>query len=296
MERVLVTGSSGFLGSALCRRLLQTDNMVYEVDRHVVDVCDRNAFLSLCLDFKPDVIFHLAGLTGMPQSVLAPDEYFSANLDTTISVLEACRKINDVRVVYISSCAVYGSSEQPAREDDSLPPPANPYAATKQICETLMRMYSKLYGFPTVVLRVFSVFGPGQKKYTALYKFVDSIIRGEPLILFNNGMARRDYLYVDNCVEGIMLAMNHRKGFDLLNLAQGESMRLINIVKLLESILGKTAEIKYGVSPLGVLNSLSADISKIRRRWGYKPMVTLRAGLEKLVEWYYADRKEAKRE
>lgn len=295
MERVLVTGSSGFLGSALCGKLMQTDNVVYEVDKHVVDVRDRNAFLSLCLDFKPDVIFHLAGLTGMPQSVLVPDEYFSANLDTTTSVLEACRKINNVRVVYISSCAVYGSSEQPAREDDSLPPPANPYAATKQISEILMRMYSKLYGFPAVVLRVFSAFGPGQKKYTALYKFVDSIVQESPLILFNNGLARRDYLYVDNCVEGIMLAMKHRKDFDLFNLAQGDNSTLIDVVRLLESILGKTAEIKYEVSPPGVINSLPADISKIHRQWGYKPMVTFRAGLEKLVEWYYEDRMESKR-
>jgi UDP-glucuronate 4-epimerase len=287
MENVLVTGSSGFLGSAVSKRLSQTGYNVFGVDKDVVDVRNRNTFLSACLNFKPSVIFHLAGLTGMPQSVLAPDDYFSANVDTTISVLEACRKIGGIRIVYASSSAVYGSHVLPALETDQISLPENPYAATKQISENLISMYSKLYGFPSVVLRVFSAFGPGQKEYTALYKFVDAIVHETPLILFDNGLAKRDYIYVDNCVDGMILALNHREGYDVFNLAQGENLSLIDIVKLLESIIGKTAQIKFKVSPLGVISSLPADINKIRERCGYEPAISFRAGLERLVRWYF---------
>jgi UDP-glucuronate 4-epimerase len=287
MENVLVTGSKGFLGSAVSKRLIQIGYNVCGVDKDILDVRDRNAFLSVCLNFKPSVIFHLAGLTGMPQSVLAPDDYFSANVDTTISVLEACRKISGMRIVYASSSAVYGAHELPARETAHMSPPENPYAATKQISENLIRMYSKLYGFPSVVLRVFSAFGPGQKEYTALYKFVDAIVHETPLILFDNGLMKRNYVYVDNCIDGMILALNHRQGYDVFNLAQGENLSLIDIVKLLESIIGKTAKIKFEVSPPGVINSLPADINKIRKLWGYDPAISFRDGLGKLVQWYY---------
>jgi UDP-glucuronate 4-epimerase len=287
MENVLVTGPNGFLGSAISKRLSQSGYAVCGVDKDVVDIRNRNAFLSACMSFKPSVIFHLAGLTGMPQSVLAPDDYFSANVETTISVLEACRKISGMRIVYASSSAVYGSHELSALETALLSPPENPYAATKQISENLIQMYSKLYGFPSVVLRVFSAFGPGQKEYTALYKFVDAIVHETPLILFDNGLTKRDYIYVDNCIDGMMLALNHRQGYDVFNLAQGENLSLIDIVKLLESIIGKTAKIKFEVSPPGVINSLPADINKIRQMWGYDPAISFRSGLEKLVQWYF---------
>jgi len=256
------------------------------VDIDVVDVCNQSLFLSVCMDFKPKVIFHLAGLTGMPQSVLAPADYFSANVDTTISVLEACRKISGMRIVYASSSAVYGEHKLPSREPDKLPPPENPYAATKQTSENLIHMYSKLYGFPAVALRVFSTFGPRQKEYTALFKFVDSIVQEKPLILFDDGLAKRDYVYVDNCVDGMMLALNHREGYDVFNLAQGENSSLIDIVKLLESIIGKTANIQFEISPRGALSSMPASVDKIREKWGYDPAISFKVGLEKLVQWY----------
>jgi nucleoside-diphosphate-sugar epimerase len=96
-------------------------------------------------------------------------------------------------------------------------------------------------------------------------------------------------MYVDNCVDGMTLALNHREGYEVFNLAQAENLPLIDIVKLLESIIGKTTEIKFEVSPPGVLGSMSANIDKIRTRWGYEPVVSFKTGLERLVQWYLKD-------
>ncbi len=286
MERILITGASGFLGSALVDRLSANNAVYLGVTHEMCDITDKQRFFRLCQDFNPTVLYHLAGHTGMAQSVEDPEGFFRANVDTTISVLEACRKLRNIRLVYASSFAVYGSCGKPALETDQLQAPENPYAASKQTAEIYVEMYSRMYGFPAVSLRIFSSFGPRQKKYTAIYTFIDAIYRGTPLVLFDNGTAKRDYMYVENAVDGMLLAMQHNKGHDVFNLGQNLNLSLSEIVQIMEKLIGKKANVTYQRSPPGVMGTMSADISKIRNYWGFMPSVNFEQGLKQTFTWY----------
>ncbi len=286
MEKILVTGACGFLGSAIVKRLRETRIDCYAVNHADLDVSSREELYDLCCAFKPTVIYHCAGKTGMGQSVYDPDYFFRANVDTTLSVLETCRRLGNVRLIYTSSFAVYGSSESPSNESDALPPPENPYAASKQAAEIYVEMYSRLYGFPATTLRVFSSFGPGQKEYTAIYTFMDAIYRGVPVILFDNGTAKRDYMYIDNAVDGMLLALHHHTGYDVYNLGQNLGMTLKEIVACMEEIVGKKAIIEFRKSPPGVMGTMTADISKIYAQWGYVPQIDFKEGLRRVFAWY----------
>ena len=234
MKKVLVTGSAGFIGSFLVKRLLEeTDSIVvgldnlnpyYDVslkeerlrltknDRYIFvkgDLADRELVNKLFDEYKFDIVINLAAQAGVRYSITNPDAYINSNIIGFYNILEACRHHPVEHLVYASSSSVYGGNKKvPFSTDDKVDNPVSLYAATKKSNELLAHAYSKLYNIPTTGLRFFTVYGPMGRPDMAYFGFTNKLIKGETIEIFNYGNCKRDFTYVDDIVEGIIRVMN----------------------------------------------------------------------------------------
>ena len=234
MKKVLVTGSAGFIGAYLVKRLLEdTDNLIIGLDNlnHYYDVSlkeerlrltknDRYTFIKgdladkplidkLFEEYKFDIVVNLAAQAGVRYSITNPDAYINSNIIGFYNILEACRHHPVEHLVYASSSSVYGGNKKvPFSTDDKVDNPVSLYAATKKSNELLAHAYSKLYNIPTTGLRFFTVYGPMGRPDMAYFGFTNKLIKGETIEIFNYGNCKRDFTYVDDIVEGIIRVMN----------------------------------------------------------------------------------------
>ena len=234
-KTILVTGSSGFIGSNLTKRLLSEiegikviglDNMndYYDVkikearlnelesfDNYTFikgNLADKELINKIFDDYKPSVVVNLAAQAGVRYSITNPDAYIEANIIGFYNILEACRNNTVEHLVYASSSSVYGSNKKvPYSTDDKVDNPVSLYAATKKSNELLAHAYSKLYDIPSTGLRFFTVYGPAGRPDMAYFGFTDKLIKAETIKIFNYGNCKRDFTYVDDIVEGIMRVM-----------------------------------------------------------------------------------------
>jgi UDP-glucuronate 4-epimerase len=228
--RAFVTGSAGFIGFHLCRRLLADGHVVagfdgltpyYDVKlkqrRHavlakferftqVVGMLEDKPLLDLAVnDFAPDVIVHLAAQAGVRYGFEHPESYISANIVGTFNLLEAAKAAKPAHLLIASTSSIYGGNEKmPFEEADRTDFPVSLYAATKSAGEALSHAYAHLWGIPTTCFRFFTVYGPWGRPDMALFKFVDAIERGEPIDVYGQGAMRRDFTYVDDLVEAVV--------------------------------------------------------------------------------------------
>lgn len=303
MKKILITGAMGFIGSALTRRLLERGDTVIAVDKieprtfaggdgdhrhtyYTTDVRKNRLLTRIMNEERPDTVVHLAGRTGMKASLIEPNNFFSLNVGGTQSVLEACRKARVKNFIFGSSVAVYGDTFAPVVEDQPLPPPANPYAATKLIGELLAGSYADAYGINVTVLRIFSVFGPGQRSETAVYKFTKHIAAGMPVRIYGDGTALRDYLYIDNCIQGIERAIDTPFRYEVFNLGEQRTITVRELVDLIAEKLSKSAVIDYAPFPNGLLTSTYADISKSKRLLSYNPTGSIEDEVAEFIQWF----------
>ena len=303
MNKILITGARGFIGSALTKRLLERENTVIAVDKfkprgfgddgqseryayYGTDVREHGPIVRIMNEERPDTVVHLAGRTGMRASMAEPDDFFSLNVTGTQSVLEACRKAHVTNFILASSVAVYGEAFRPVVEDQPLPPPANPYAVTKVIGELLARNYSDVYEINMTVLRIFSVFGPGQRPETAVFKFTEHIACGRPVPVYGDGSAQRDYLYIDNCIQGIEKAIDRPFRYEVFNIGEQRTITVRELVLLLAEKLGKPAVTECVPVPNGLPAATYADISKAKGLLSYDPAIGLEEGLTRFIKWY----------
>jgi UDP-glucuronate 4-epimerase len=231
---ILVTGAAGFIGSALVKRLLDLGEEVCGVDNHndyydpsikesrldryadVVnyrhyrgDLIDKSLINDVFRKHKPNLVVNLAAQAGVRYSIDNPQAYIDSNLVGFANVLEACRWAEVEHLVYASSSSVYGSNEAlPFSEHDCVDHPLSLYAATKKSNELMTHAYSHLYRLPTTGLRFFTVYGPWGRPDMALFKFTKAILSGDKIQVFNNGLHRRDFTYVDDVIEGIVRVLN----------------------------------------------------------------------------------------
>ena len=228
--KILVTGSAGFIGSHLCKRLLERGDEVIGIDnlnpyysvalkqarlnnltvyanfRAVnVDIADRSSIAELFETEKPEKVVNLAAQAGVRYSLKNPHAYVDSNLIGFVNILEGCRHNGVEHLVYASSSSVYGANTQmPFSIHDNVDHPLSLYAATKKANELMAHTYSHLYHLPTTGLRFFTVYGPWGRPDMALFLFTEAILQGKPIDVFNYGNMKRDFTYVDDIVEGVL--------------------------------------------------------------------------------------------
>ncbi|HVK19292.1 MAG TPA: NAD-dependent epimerase/dehydratase family protein [Fimbriiglobus sp.] len=300
----LVTGCAGFIGSHLCERLLADGHRVVGMDCFTAyyprPVKERNIapfnshpnfrFLELDLTADPlgdavgraDVVFHLAAMPGLNKSWTDFDLYARHNLTATHRLLEAVKGRSLKKFVYASTSSVYGRY---ASGDESLPTrPSSPYGITKLAGEQLCRVHHDEFGLPAVVLRYFSVYGPRQRPDMGYHLFINAVLQGKPITLTGDGLQVRGNTYVGDCVEATMQAADAMPG-EVFNLGGGELTTVIEVIRKIEYITGRTAIIERHPPRKGDQLATGADVGKLYRHIGWKPTTGLEEGLTRQVEW-----------
>jgi UDP-glucose 4-epimerase len=315
--RVLVTGGAGFIGSHLTERLLAepdvemvrvVDNLstgdlsniathlsrieFIEADLRESSVCER-AVIGI------NVIFHQAAIPSVARSVAKPLESHLHGSHLTLLLLESARQAGVRRIVFAGSSSCYGDGPELPKRETMPPSPCSPYAATKVACEQYMRAFANCYEMDAVTLRYFNVFGPRQSASShysgVIALFCDAYSRQQSLRIYGDGEQSRDFTFIDNVVHANLLAARHpgRMCGDVLNIGGGVRTSLNGLVDLMNSISGQTKKAIYEPGRVGDVRHSVASIERAREVLGYRPLVPLREGLRKTLDWY-AERKPIK--
>jgi len=310
---VLVTGGAGFIGYHVCQRLLRDGHTVRVFDdlnnfydpkikqaniRDLQllagtfsfvhgDLTDRADLDGLFGSSRFDQVIHLAARAGVRPSLLEPALYQRVNVEGTVNLLEAARLQDVKKFTIASSSSVYGvNSKVPFSESDPIFSAISPYAASKLACEALGHVYHHVYGLDIAMLRFFTVYGPRQRPDLAIHKFARLISAGQPIPVFGDGSAARDYTYVDDTVNGVIACTEKEFGFEIFNLGESQTVTLSRLIELLEKHLGKKAIIDRQPSQPGDVPVTFADISKARKKLGYNPRIKIEEGIPLFVEWF----------
>jgi UDP-glucuronate 4-epimerase len=309
MNRTLVTGGAGFIGSHLCEALLARGDEVTVLDNfndfydpaikrrnaaaldgaRVVEGDFRDAALVSRLfdEGRFDVVVHLGAMAGVRPSLLDPLHYEDVNVRGTLVLLEEIRRRGGVRLVFASSSSVYGANEDvPFREDADIHHPVSPYAATKRAGELMCFTFHHLYGIPTTCLRFFTVYGPRQRPEMAIHKFVRMTLAGEPIPFFGDGTTRRDYTYIDDIVDGVVRSIDRCEGYEIYNLGESETTSLSELVAAIGEACGREPVLDRQPMQPGDVVVTYADVSKARERLGYAPRTLVAEGLRRFLDWY----------
>jgi UDP-glucuronate 4-epimerase len=316
--KVLVTGAAGFIGSHLAARLVARGDQVVGVDnfdpfyspadkrRNLAGLAETGRFRLVEADIRDlafpsafddeaqgaDAVVHLAARAGVRPSLADPLLYSQVNLDGTVAVLEAARRLGARRFVFGSSSSIYGSNTKvPFSEGDPVERPISPYAATKRGGELLCHTWHHLYGMSVVALRFFTVYGPRQRPDLAIHAFTRRMLEGRPVPLFGDGSSERDYTYVDDVVSGIEGALAFTEGheaYEIVNLGGSRTTSLRRLVELIAGAVGVEPRIEWLPPQPGDLERTCADVSKARALLGYQPRTSMEEGIARFVEWFRA--------
>ena len=256
-----------------------------------LDLTDQQRLTSLFADEKFDIVINLAGQAGVRYSIENPYAYAQSNLIGFLNLLENCRHYPVKHFVYASSSSVYGMNEKiPYSEEDKTDSPVSLYAATKKSNELMAHAYSKLYNIPTTGMRFFTVYGPWGRPDMAPFLFMKSILKGEPIKVFNHGHMKRDFTYVDDIVEGVVKIANHAPTseipFYIYNIGNSHPIDLMDFIKVIESTSGKKAILNMMDMQPGDVTCTYADTSRLEKDFDYKPATSIEVGIKRFYDWY----------
>jgi len=317
MKKILVTGAAGFIGFHLSKSLLDDGYEVLGIDNvndyydpnlkwarldilkkysnfkfERINIAERDTLTKTFINFKPQKVVNLAAQAGVRYSITNPYAYIDSNLVGFLNILELCRH-NDVEgLIYASSSSVYGGNKKmPFSTDDRVDQPISLYAATKRANELMAYSYSHLYGLHTTGLRFFTVYGPWGRPDMAMYIFADKISKGEPIQIFNNGKMKRDFTYINDIVSGIRAAMRKNYKCEVFNLGNHRSEELMDMIRLIENNIGRTAIINFKPMQPGDVPESFADIEKSKKLLNFDPKTNIDVGIGNLIKWYkeYSD-------
>ena len=301
--KVMVTGAAGFIGYHVAKRLhslghevigIDSFNDYYDpglkndraddlpIDVINCDLCNEWQLDTWFSQHTPDAVVHLAAYAGVRSSLENPQLYINNNITGTQNLIHQCERTKVKKVVYASTSSV-NTGPVPFKEDN--PGPAkHPYAMTKIANESQFN-YSRIP--QTVGLRFFTVYGPWGRPDMALFKFTDKIVRGEKISVYNNGDMTRDFTYIDDIVNGIIIALLSDKPGrnEIYNIGYGEQVQLMDFVREIEKNLGREAKIRHRPMHPADNKDTWSDTSKLQAL-GYKPTVQMREGVARFIEWY----------
>ncbi|MFQ5777816.1 MAG: SDR family oxidoreductase [Terriglobia bacterium] len=305
--RFLVTGGAGFIGSALVRALLARGQRVRVVDdfstglrQNLAEVADQIDLIegdlvqpSLCRAAVRDVdyVLHQAAIPSVPRSIQAPLRTHEANVTATLNLLLAARDAGCRRLVYASSSSVYGNSEVLPKVETLPPRPRSPYAVSKYAAEQYALLFNDIYGFETVALRYFNIFGPRQNGHSpysgVLSLWMAAAMAGEPLTVHGDGKQSRDFTFVENAVEANLLACMASDAPGLaINVGAGGRHTLLDVINALEEALGTRVTLRHAEPRPGDVRHSQADISQAHTVLGYVPRVSFSEGLKRTLAWW----------
>ncbi len=314
MGHYLVTGAAGFIGSRTSELLVRDGHTVVGID-NMNDAYDvrmkqhrlgrlqqlpglqfRKMDISLEADVaqlrgeKFDAIIHLAARAGVRASVENPRLFYATNLMGTLNLLELSRQNSIGKFLLASTSSIYGANPPyPTLETASSSEPLQPYAASKKAAEVLAHTYHYLHGLDVSVVRYFTVYGPAGRPDLAMFRFCQWIMEGRPVLVNGDGEQSRGFTYLDDIARGTILALKPL-GYEIMNLGGHDVISINGLIRLLEEVIGKRAEVRYGPPNLADMFRNWADVSKAGRLLGWEPQVGLKEGVRKLVEWYAAER------
>lgn len=263
-----------------------------------MDISDKPSLDTLFETAAFEVVVNLAAQAGVRYSISNPYAYLQSNLAGFLNILEGCRNYNVKHLVYASSSSVYGlNSKVPYSESDPVDRPVSLYAATKKSNELMAHSYCDLYRFACTGLRFFTVYGPWGRPDMSPMLFASSIMRGEPIRVFNNGDMIRDFTYIDDIVEGTIGCIDripevNENGlrYRVYNIGCSHPVKLMDFISEMERALGMQSEKIFLPMQPGDVYQTNADTTLLEREVGYKPHVRLREGMEKFVSWYLSDK------
>jgi nucleoside-diphosphate-sugar epimerase len=304
LAKYLVTGGAGFIGSHLVEELRRRGEAVRIADdfstgrrENVPAGCElvegdvADPAVAARAVQGCDFVLHQAAIPSVPRSVQQPLATHHANVDATVAVLVAARDAGVKRVVFAGSSAVYGNAAVLPKREDMRPAPLTPYALQKLVSEQYCQLFTQLYGLETVTTRYFNVFGPRQQPgspYSGVISlFIEAVAGGATPTIYGDGRQTRDFTYVGDVVDGVLRACAAPKASgEVINLAVGGRVSLLEVLRALQSILGRTVEPAFAPAREGDVHDSQADIVKARHLLEYEPRVPFEEGLRRTVEWY----------
>jgi UDP-glucose 4-epimerase len=307
MTRYLVTGGAGFIGSHIAQALVNRGDQVRVLDnlstghRSNLDWADGNVDFvegdvsdaAIVREAVKDVecIFHQAALASVPRSVEAPLDTNAACVTGTVTVLDEARRAGVRRVVYAASSSAYGDQPTSSKRETDLPLPLSPYGAAKLAAEFYCQAFFQTYALETVCLRYFNVFGPRQdpdSPYSAVIPlFISAMLAGKQPTVYGDGQQSRDFTYVENVVHGNLLAAEaDGVGGKVINVANGQSTTLLELLRALNELLGTSIEPIFDKPRVGDVLESMADITRARKLLGYEPQIGFDEGLRRSIDYY----------
>ncbi len=310
MSLYLVTGGAGFIGSHLSEELTRRGHRVRVIDSLITGKRRNLAHLpgvdfveGDLADFEScvravqgvDYVLHQAAIPSVPRSVKDPITSNRANVDGSINILVAARDAGVKRLVYAGSSSAYGDTPTLPKHEDMPTAPLSPYALQKLVAEQYCQMFTRLYGFETVTIRYFNVFGPRQdpgSPYSGVISlFSTALLEGQRPTIYGDGEQTRDFTYVANVVDGVLRACEAPNAAgEVINVATGGRISLNELLRTMNRIVGGQSEPIYAESRVGDVRDSQADISKAKRLLGYVPLVDLEEGLRHTLDWCRRER------
>lgn len=315
MKKILITGCAGFIGFHLTRNFLKKNfqiigidslNNYYSEDLKIkrlnilkrfkkfnfkkVDINNFEKVYSFLKNKKIDQIFHLAAQPGVRVSYAKPFNTLKQNISTFSNILEIARIKNVNKFVYASSSSVYGDTKvYPFTENDKGNKPISVYGSTKLSNEILANSYAKNFKIDSIGLRFFTVYGPYGRPDMAYYSFLNNLEKNIPIVVFNKGIMKRDFTYIDDVIQAIVNVskMKVKNYHVILNIGKGNPDNLMNLINLLQKYYGKKFKINFhNKIPKGDIKKTYSNISRAKKLIKLKPKVNLEEGVKKFVDWY----------
>ncbi|MFD1562798.1 GDP-mannose 4,6-dehydratase [Haloarchaeobius amylolyticus] len=317
--QILITGGAGFIGGHLAETFVGEGHSVtvfdnldpyYDVGikekniqaaRNTADRTDGNYELVkgsvtdgetvTGLVSNADIVYHQAAQAGVRTSVDNPRKPHEVNVDGTLNILDAARNSDVERVVLASSSSVYGKPEYLPYDEDHPTNPVSPYGVSKLAAEQYARVYSEIYGLPTVSLRYFTVYGLRMRPNMAITNFVSRCINGKPPVIYGSGEQTRDFTYIDDIVRvNEQLLSDDSADGEILNVGSTDNIDIETLAAVVRDELARDLDIEYDEARTGDAEHTHADVSKANELLGYEPTVDIREGVTNFIDWYQKNR------